>query len=97
MIIFPNAKINFVLRITAKRSDGYHDIETIFYPVNISDALEFVMLKGKAEGDEMKVTGLKIASRPGNNIVIKALQRLREDHPMQHRRLKPSTSISTLQ
>jgi 4-diphosphocytidyl-2-C-methyl-D-erythritol kinase len=43
MIVFPNAKINIGLRIIGKRSDGYHDIETIFYPVRLSDALEFVV------------------------------------------------------
>jgi 4-diphosphocytidyl-2-C-methyl-D-erythritol kinase len=79
MITFPKAKINFGLRITAERSDGYHDIETIFYPVNLADALEFVILKGNAEGDELAVTGFKIACRPENNIVIKALRRLRMD------------------
>jgi len=42
-LIFPNAKINIGLRITAKRSDGYHNIESIFYPVKLSDALEFVV------------------------------------------------------
>jgi 4-diphosphocytidyl-2C-methyl-D-erythritol kinase len=79
MITFPKAKINFGLRITERRPDGYHDIETIFYPVNLADALEFVMLKGKAEVDELVVTGLKIPSRSKDNIVIKALQRLRQD------------------
>ena len=43
MIVFPIAKINIGLRITGKRSDGYHNIETIFYPVGLSDALEFVV------------------------------------------------------
>src|ERR1035437_10040242 len=43
MIVFPNAKINIGLRITGNRSDGYHDIETIFYPVRLTDALEFVV------------------------------------------------------
>jgi len=43
MIVFPNAKINIGLRITGKRADGYHDIETIFYPVRLCDALEFVV------------------------------------------------------
>ena len=42
MIVFPKAKINLGLRITGKRNDGYHDIETVFYPVNLCDALEFV-------------------------------------------------------
>jgi 4-diphosphocytidyl-2-C-methyl-D-erythritol kinase len=79
MITFPKAKINFGLRITERRPDGYHDIETIFYPVNLADALEFVILKGKAAADELVVSGLKVASRSENNIVIKALHRLRQD------------------
>ena len=40
MITFPNAKINIGLNVVAKRNDGYHDIETVFYPVLLQDALE---------------------------------------------------------
>lgn len=40
MIRFPNAKINLGLRIVARRPDGYHNIETVFYPVQLQDALE---------------------------------------------------------
>ena len=40
MIAFPNAKINIGLNVVAKREDGYHDIETMFYPVLLQDALE---------------------------------------------------------
>ena len=40
MITFPNAKINIGLNVVAKRTDGYHDIETVFYPVLLQDALE---------------------------------------------------------
>ena len=79
MIVFPKAKINIGLRITRKRPDGYHDIETLFYPVNLSDALEFVIQGRKDASDELVVTGLKIVSRPANNIVMKALRRLRQD------------------
>ena len=42
MICFPNAKINLGLTIVSKRPDGYHNIETIFYPVQVHDALEIV-------------------------------------------------------
>ena len=42
MIVFPNAKINIGLNVVFKRADGYHNIETIFYPVKLADALEFV-------------------------------------------------------
>jgi 4-diphosphocytidyl-2-C-methyl-D-erythritol kinase len=79
MITFPKAKINLGLRVTGKRPDGYHDIETIFYPVSLSDALEFVILPGRPE-DEIVVTGLEIKTKPENNLVIKALRRLRERH-----------------
>ena len=40
MITFPNAKINLGLNIIEKRPDGYHNLETIFYPINLQDALE---------------------------------------------------------
>ena len=43
MIVFPKAKINLGLHITGKRPDGYHNIETMFYPVGLCDALEFVI------------------------------------------------------
>ena len=42
MITFPNAKINLGLNIIEKRPDGYHNLETIFYPINLQDALEFI-------------------------------------------------------
>ncbi len=77
MITFPKAKINLGLRITGKRPDSYHDIETIFYPVGLSDALEFVLSPGKAE-DELIVSGLEIKTKPNNNLVIKAVRVLRE-------------------
>ena len=42
MLTFPNAKINLGLNITEKRPDGYHNLETVFYPVPIEDALEII-------------------------------------------------------
>jgi 4-diphosphocytidyl-2-C-methyl-D-erythritol kinase len=45
MLTFPNAKINLGLNITEKRPDGYHNLETIFYPVPIEDALEINILR----------------------------------------------------
>ena len=42
MILFPNAKINLGLNIIAKRPDGYHDLETVFYPIQLNDALEII-------------------------------------------------------
>lgn len=45
MITFPNSKINIGLNVVNKRPDGYHDIETVFYPVNLQDALEINLMK----------------------------------------------------
>ena len=42
MIGFPNAKINLGLNVTGKREDGYHDLETVFYPVPLRDVLEII-------------------------------------------------------
>jgi len=78
MIIFPNAKINIGLRITGKRSDGYHDIETIFYPVMLSDALEFVVHDQHIAKDILAETGIKTGSENDDNLVIKSLLKLRK-------------------
>jgi len=80
MIVFPNAKINIGLRITGKRSDGYHDIETIFYPVRLSDALEFVVTDKAVKKDVLVVTGINTGGRPEDNLVIKTINKLREKH-----------------
>jgi 4-diphosphocytidyl-2-C-methyl-D-erythritol kinase len=82
MISFPKAKINLGLRILEKRTDGYHDIETIFYPIALSDALEFVVLSGKASEDELAITGINIRTRPEKNLVIRAIRRLRTTYPV---------------
>lgn len=82
MITFPKAKINIGLRVTGERSDGFHDIETIFYPVPLCDALEFVVLPDSAIDDELVVTGLDIRTRQANNLVIKAVKRIRDIFPV---------------
>lgn len=78
MIRFPKAKINVGLRVTGKRPDGYHDIETIFYPIGLSDALEFVISTGQGGNDELVVSGIDIPVRHSENLVMKAVRKLRE-------------------
>ncbi|HEX2919757.1 MAG TPA: 4-(cytidine 5'-diphospho)-2-C-methyl-D-erythritol kinase [Bacteroidales bacterium] len=78
VILFPNAKINIGLFIVAKREDGYHDIETIFYPVKFHDALEFVTPPG-LKSDELIVTGANTGMEDtGSNLVMKAVKKVRE-------------------
>jgi len=79
MIIFPRSKINIGLRITAKRQDGYHDLQTIFYPVCLCDAIEFVVPKGKTDDDILIVTGYSTGDQTHNNLVFKAIKKLREN------------------
>lgn len=81
MLVFPKAKINLGLRITGKRSDGYHDIETVFYPVGLSDALELVA-DPKGSGDKLTVTGSELPGRKEDNIVLRAVSMLREAFPI---------------
>ena len=78
MICFPNAKINLGLHITGKLSDGYHSIETIFYPISLKDALEAVISKKTS----FKQIGLKLDSSPEENLVIKAYRLLSEKYDL---------------
>ena len=78
MISFPNAKINIGLNVVSKRDDGYHNLETIFYPVKLADALEL------ADSDEMQfsASGIEIDGNPENNLVFKAYKLLQKDYKL---------------
>lgn len=80
MISFPRAKINIGLRVTGKRHDGFHNIETIFYPTGLCDALEFVVPREQVNEDTLVVTGINIGSRPKENLVMRALKKMRENY-----------------
>ena len=69
MITFPNAKINLGLNIVEKRPDGYHNIETIFYPIHLEDALEVVPLNGSEQEYDLKISGTPIEGSPEDNLV----------------------------
>ena len=76
MICFPNAKINLGLNIVSKREDGYHNLETVFYPIAIKDALEII----PSDKDSFNESGIQVDSVPENNLVVKALNLLRTDY-----------------
>ncbi len=78
MITFPNAKINIGLNIIEKRPDGYHNLETIFYPIHLEDALEIVTLKSSDKKVELQVSGTPITGNVEDNLVIKAYRLLKE-------------------
>lgn len=79
MICFPNAKINLGLNIISKRNDGYHNLETIFYPIMIKDALEIVETPN-LETDIFIESGIKTGTNADSNLVMKALQLVRSQY-----------------
>lgn len=86
MVVFPNCKINLGLHITRKRPDGYHELETVFYPVQLKDALEIVhatttQTTNETNGIRFTATGLSIPGNSDSNLCIKAYQLLKKDFP----------------
>ena len=78
MIFYPNCKINIGLRVVRKREDGYHDLETIFYPVfGLHDELQVET----AEHFEFIQEGLAIDCPAEDNLIIKCYQRMRAKYP----------------
>lgn len=83
MICFPNGKINLGLRITEKRSDAYHNLDTVFVPLAIHDALEFQ----EATETSFFLSGDPVPGNPNDNFVLMALNLMREKYP----RIPPQT------
>lgn len=77
MLSFPNCKINPGLYITRRRDDGYHDIETVFYPLQLNDVLEVV----PAQTTHLYPSGLKVDGNAADNLVWKAYKLLSDDFP----------------
>lgn len=79
MICFPNAKINIGLNITEKRTDGYHNLETVFYPIQLCDSLEILKNKDSEEAYQWSSSGIVVDGKPEDNLCIKALMALKAD------------------
>jgi len=75
MVVFPHCKINLGLQVISKRDDGYHNIETCFYPVPWTDILEII----KAEAFAFSCSGISIPGKEEDNLCVKAYQLLRND------------------
>ena len=81
MITFPNAKINSGLNIVEKRPDGYHNLETIFYPINLQDALEVTRRENNDKEYTLHISGSPLEGEPEDNLVVKAYKLLKKDYP----------------
>src|SRR6185369_10474124 len=66
MLLFPNAKINLGLNVIEKRPDGFHNIESVFYPVDWCDALEILENKGDNPPFMLTTSGIPVA---GDNLI----------------------------
>lgn len=82
MVCFPNAKINIGLNVISRREDGYHNIETIFYPIGLKDALEIVPLQNGViipeKGYHFHPSGIAIDGNSQDNLIIKALNLIKQ-------------------
>lgn len=81
MILYPNAKINIGLNVVEKRPDGYHNLETVFYPIDLQDAIEIKEIKGDVPqcGYQLKVSGTVLDGSPEDNLVVRAYKLLKAD------------------
>ncbi|MDR2469073.1 MAG: 4-(cytidine 5'-diphospho)-2-C-methyl-D-erythritol kinase [Tannerella sp.] len=78
MICFPNAKINLGLRVVGRRADGYHNIESVFIPLPLRDALEVV----PSDTDEFHLSGIMLDAASGDNLVVKAWRLFASMYPL---------------
>lgn len=82
MTVFPCAKINLGLNVVSRRPDGYHNLETVFYPIPLYDALEVHRMGTDFPSDvncDLKVTGMEIEGREIDNLVVRAYNILAND------------------
>ena len=78
MITFPNAKINLGLDVVEKRPDGYHNLETVFYPIPLHDILEIT----RSEEFSFTMYNAEFEGNDSDNLVVKAYNLLAEEHEM---------------
>lgn len=81
MVVFPNCKINLGLNVIRKREDGYHDIETVFYPIKLLDVLEVVESNDSNTSIKFTGTGLTVEGNEEDNLCLKAYQLLKKELP----------------
>lgn len=80
MITFPNAKINIGLHVTSRRPDGYHNLETLFYPIDLCDILEIV--PSQHDESTLHITGIAVDGDVENNLVMRAYRLLQSEYQL---------------
>jgi 4-diphosphocytidyl-2-C-methyl-D-erythritol kinase len=80
MISFPNAKINIGLNIIEKRSDGFHNIQSVMYPIGLKDALEVIENNENDQKIVFSASGIKIPGDASTNLIVKAYNLISQEH-----------------
>ncbi len=83
MLAFANAKINLGLFLTEKRTDGYHNLQTVFYPVKLYDVVELI----DSKTTECIIKGINIPGNADDNICLKAFKALQMDFDLPHQQI----------
>lgn len=79
MLVYPNAKINIGLNIVEKRPDGYHNLETVFYPIGLSDVLE-VEPSESCSDYSFSSSGIALGGDPEENLIVKAYRLIQSEY-----------------
>ena len=87
MYSLPNAKINIGLRVVERRPDGYHDLQTVFYPIPLTDSLEVKRANHLRQPYEFILSGLPIPGDGTDNLVVRVFKSMQEEFNL------PPTSI----
>ncbi len=87
MYSLPNAKINIGLRIVGRRPDGYHDLQTVFFPIPLADSLEIEEARRLRKPYEFILSGIALPDDGKDNLVVRVFLALQEEFDL------PPTSI----
>ncbi len=79
MYVLPNAKINIGLNIVSKRPNGYHNLQTVFYPIPITDAIEIRQIEKPVEPYEFETSGIFVPGIAKENLVVKVFLALQKE------------------
>lgn len=82
MTLYPNCKINLGLNIVGKRLDGYHNLETVFYPIGLHDELEISIIEDSEPNCKLTIEGIEIAGSTSDNLIVRAYNLLASEYTL---------------
>lgn len=79
MLAFPHAKINIGLYVTSRRPDGYHNLETVFYPIPLRDVIELQPLQNSDDDWQLRLSGIPVDGQAADNLVVRVFMDLKKE------------------